>query len=147
MSPLLIRRSLVRAQVEEPKNPNESSPCEKSLGLFSCPNWTIAAIAFLHWFGGGDQGYAERLWCCAAPMKKGRAHKEPYPSWCFLRYGKRHDSKTSFRCERKCGPSSCMRLLYRGWISVAGKFCSGFPDQSITGTSAKDIKHTAARKC
>lgn len=31
--------------------------------------------------------------------------------------------------------------------SVASKFCSGFIDQSITGTRTKDIKHKAAHKC
>jgi hypothetical protein len=34
---LLIRRYLVRAQVEEPKNPNESSTYEKSAGAFFRP--------------------------------------------------------------------------------------------------------------
>ena len=49
---LLIRRSLVRAQVEEPKNPNESSPCEKSLGLFSwAPSGPIEILCALHRFG------------------------------------------------------------------------------------------------
>jgi len=71
----------------------------------------------------------------------------PSPFMCFLKYGKRYDGEPSVRCERKCGPWSCMGLLHRGGISVAGKFCSGFLDQSITGTSTKDIKHKAGRKC
>jgi hypothetical protein len=31
--------------------------------------------------------------------------------------------------------------------SVAGKFCSKFFRQSITGNSTKDIQHKAGRKC
>ena len=38
----------------------------------------------------------------------------PSPSRCFLKYGKRHDGKPSVKCERKCGPLSCIGLLHRG---------------------------------
>lgn len=31
--------------------------------------------------------------------------------------------------------------------SVTSKFCSGFLEQSITGTSTKEIKHKAGRRC
>jgi hypothetical protein len=46
-------------------------------------------------------------------MKKGKVQQEPYPSGCFLKYGKRHDGKPSVRCERQCGPWSLIGLLHR----------------------------------
>ena len=47
---LLIRRSLVRAQVEEPKNPSKTSLYEKSWGLFYCSQRFIAGASCVLWF-------------------------------------------------------------------------------------------------
>jgi hypothetical protein len=65
----------------------------------------ISGPARISFLGGATAGRASRM---ADPTKKGRAHNEPYPSRCFLRYGKRDDGKPSVKCERGCGPWSYM---------------------------------------
>ena len=65
---LLIRRSLVRAQVEEPKTRNESSPYEKSLGLFLRLDGSVRKHWALHGFGGYRRGTVEWRQSVARPL-------------------------------------------------------------------------------
>lgn len=54
----------------------------------------------------------------ATLTKKGRVHCEHYPFGRLLTYGKRHDSKPSIMCERRCDPSSSKGPLHRVGVSV-----------------------------